>query len=164
VAQDVFAVAAYGGIQVSEKSQDKHTPGTLDDQEERCDELAGTSSSVEELRKNKDDTIEARQWRIVNAAKPHWTIVASKTGSQDGWEPKPGIGKLQLSPPLEDLLDYKKSQFMAYASNNLDSIDDSREMTSITEAFGTPTGTFQWHDKTYSYVLVDQLPCFPADK
>jgi len=35
---------------------------------------------------------------------------------------------------------------------------------SVTEAFGEPFGTFQWHGKTYGYTMVPQLPCFPVEK
>ena len=158
------AAAGYAGIQIGEKSADRHTPGSLEDQEERCDALVGAPPDIEEVRKNKDDVIEARQWRLVNPAQPRWMIVRTRTGPVDGWEPKPRIGRLQFSPPLLEQLDYKKTRFIAYAPNNLDSVDNSRAMTSITEAFGEPAGTFQWRGTTYGYTMVSQLPCFPAEK
>jgi len=163
-AQAVVAVAGYSAMQVGQSKADRHTPGALDDQEERCDSLVGATPGVEEVRKTKEDVIEARQWKLVDPGKPHWVIVHTKTGPEDAWEPKPRITKLQFTPPLIEQLDYKKSQFIAYAPNNLDSIEDSRGMTSVTEAFGDPFGTFQWHGKTYGYTMVQQLPCFPVEK
>ncbi len=165
LAQGGVAAVGYTAIEAGEHKADKHTPGSIDDQEERCDALVGSSPGVEEVRKDKDDTIETRQWRLVDASNPRWTIVRSKNGPEDAWEPKPGIiTHLKFKPPLSDQLDYKKSQFLAYAPNDLENIDDSRAMTSITEAFGAPVGSFQWRGKTYGYVLVPQLPCFPAEK
>jgi hypothetical protein len=163
-AQGGVALAGYSAIQVGQGKADKHTPGSLDDQEERCDAMVGAPPGIEEVRKTKEDVIEARQWRLVNPQKPRWMIVRTNTGPEDAWEAKPRIANLQFTPPLDEQLDYKKSQFVAYAPNNLDSIDDSRTMTSMTEAFGEPAGTFQWHGKTYGYRLVPQLPCFPVEK
>jgi len=163
-AQGVVAVAGYSAIQVGQSKADRHTPGGLDDQEERCDALVGATPGVAEVRKTKEDVIEAREWKLVDPGKPHWVIVRTKTGSENGWESKPRITKLQFTPPLAEQLDYKKSQFVAYAPNNLDNIDDSRTMTSVTEAFGDPFGTFQFHGKTYGYTMVGQLPCFPVEK
>jgi hypothetical protein len=162
--QSAGAAAGYAGIQMGEKNADRHTPGSLEDQPERCDALVGAAPQIEEVRKNKEDVIEARQWRLVNPENPRWMIVTTKTGPVDGWEPKPRISKLQFSPPLIDQLDYEKTQFIAYAPNNLDSVDNSRAMTSITEAFGEPAGTFQWHGTTYGYTMVPRLPCFPTQK
>jgi len=164
IVQGGVAAAGYSAIRAGEKSADKHTPGSLDDQEERCEALVGSAPDVEEVRKNKYDIIEVRQWRLVDPSNPHWMIVQGKQAPADGWEPKPRINKLGFSPPLADQLDYGESQFLAYAPNNLDSIEDSRAMTSVTEAFGQPVGTFQWRGKTYGYTLVPQLPCFPVRK
>ena len=162
--QNGAGAAEIAGVQIGEKNADRHTPGPLEDQQERCDALVGAAPQIEEVRKNKQDVIEARQWRLVNPEKPRWMIVPSKTGPADGWEPKPRISKLQFSPPLIDQLDYDKTQFIAYAPNNLDSVDNSRAMTSVTEAFGEPAGTFQWHGTTYGYTMVPRLPCFPTEK
>jgi len=158
------SAAGYAAIQMGEKRADRHTPGSLEDQQERCDALVGAPPQIEEVRKNQADVIEARQWRLVNPASPRWMIVPTKTGPADAWEPKPRISKLQFSPPLIDQLDYQKTQFIAYAPNSLDSVDNSRAMTSITEAFGEPSGTFQWRGTTYGYTMVPRLPCFPAEK
>src|SRR5581483_5957263 len=59
--QGGVAAAGYSAIQVGEAKADRHTPGALDDQEERCDALIGAAPGVEEVRKRKDDTIETRQ-------------------------------------------------------------------------------------------------------
>ena len=162
--QNGAGAAEIAGVQIGEKNADRHTPGPLEDQQERCDALVGAPPEIEEVRKNKQDVIEARQWRLVNPQKPRWMIVPSKTGPADGWEPKPRISKLQFSPPLSEQLDYQKTQFIAYAPNNLDSVENSRAMTSITEAFGEPAGTFQWRGATYGYTMVPRLPCFPTEK
>lgn len=162
--QGGVAAAGYTGIQLGAKSADKHTPGSVDDQPERCDALAQSPPGVEEVRKDKDDTIETRQWRLINATKPSWMVVRTKTGPGDAWEPKPSIGRLQFSPPLADQLDYKKTQYLAYAPNDLENIDDNRLMIVVTEAFGPSMGTFQWRGQTYGYALVEQLPCFPVKK
>jgi hypothetical protein len=34
----------------------------------------------------------------------------------------------------------------------------------MTSAFGPGVGTFKWRDRSYSYVLVKQLPCFKPAK
>ena len=34
----------------------------------------------------------------------------------------------------------------------------------MTGAFGAGVGTFKWRDRTYSYVLVKDLPCFKPEK
>ncbi len=165
LAQGGVAVAGYSAIKAGEAKADRHTPGAIDDQEERCDALIGAAPGVEEVRKRKDDTIESRQWRLIDPGNPHWMIVRGKNAPVDAWEARSRtISRLNFSPPLSDQLDYKKSAFLAYAPNDLDNIDDSRQMTSVTEAFGPPTGTFQWRGKTYGYVLVPQLPCFPAEQ
>ena len=162
--QGGVAAVGYTGIRMGEKKADRHTPGTLDDQEERCDALIGSAPGVEEVRKTQDDAIETRQWRLINPADPKWMIVRTKSGPEDAWESKPAISRLEFTPPLSEQLDYEKSQFLAYAPNNTDDIDANRAMTNVNDAFGSPTGTFHWHGQTYGYVMVPQLPCFPVQK
>src|SRR5579875_3112971 len=57
IVQGGVAAAGYSAIRAGEKSADKHTPGSLEYQEERCEALVGSAPDVEEVRTNKCDII-----------------------------------------------------------------------------------------------------------
>ncbi|HVA80614.1 MAG TPA: hypothetical protein VNF29_06795 [Candidatus Binataceae bacterium] len=156
----------YVGMRAGDKATDRHTAGPHDEQPERCDTLVESTPGVEEFRKNKDGTIESRQWRLVDSgAGMRWAIVPEKMAPAAGWQPKPGIAKLRFSPALADQLDAGGDpQFLAYAPGDTQTIADSNQMTAMTEVFDPAIGTFQWRGRTYGYVLVKILPCFkPLD-
>ena len=163
LAQGGIAAAQYAGIKAGEKSQDRGVPGPFEEQDSRCDSLETWSPKVEEVRL-KNGAIETRQWRIVDQEGPHWMFTRSMTAPQDGWEAKPGIDKLNFSPPLESQLKEDEPTFLAYAPNDADNVADSQAMTTMTEAFGPAVGTFQWRDKTYGFALAEKLPCFKTRK
>ena len=43
-------------------------------------------------------------------------------------------------------------------------VSDSEQFDSMTEAFGSGVGTFKWRDRSYTFVLVKELPCFKPEK
>ncbi len=57
-----------------------------------------------------------------------------------------------------------KPQFLAYAPAEVSNPNDSEQFDSMTSAFGAGIGTFQWRGRTYSYVVVKELPCFKPAK
>lgn len=161
VAPAALSLGEYAGIQVA-KGPDRNTAGPEDEQGERCDTLVQTPPGVEEIRKNADDEIEARQWRLVDSDDGmKWAIVQQKMAPSGGWQPKPGISKLQFSPELKSQLKRGGDpKYLAYAPEDTETIADSDQETTVTEVFGPPIGKFQWHGRTYGYVLVKKLPCF----
>jgi hypothetical protein len=128
---------------------------------DQCDQLLRVAPGVEEVRKNKDGLIESRQWKISqNSTGPAWMFVRTKDAPADGWQPKPGIANLLFNPPLYQMLEPDKPQYLAYAPANAVNVPDSEQFDSMTGAFGAGVGTFNWHDRSYSCVLVKELPCF----
>ncbi|MFZ1888459.1 MAG: hypothetical protein WAU33_10535 [Candidatus Binataceae bacterium] len=161
VAPAAMSLGEYAGIQAA-KGPDRNTAGPSDEQDERCDTLVQTPPGVEEVRKNADDEIESRQWRLIDSGDGmKWAIVQKKMAPADGWQPKPGIAKLQFSPELASQLKRGGDpKYLAYAPEDTETIADSDQETTVTEVFGPATGKFQWHGRTYGYVLVKNLPCF----
>jgi hypothetical protein len=134
---------------------------------DKCDQLLRVAPGVEEIRKTKDGLIESRQWKISqNSSGPAWMIVRTQDAPEDGWQPKPGIAELLFNPPLYQMLEPDKPQYLAYAPANVVNVSDSEQFDSMTGAFGAGVGTFKWHGRSYSYVVVKELPCFkpPPEK
>ena len=151
------------GIGVSMKEA-KGTGASNKENADQCDQLLRVTPGVEEVRKNKDGLIESRQWKTSqNSTGPAWVIVPGKDGPADGWQPRPDIVELLFNPPLYQVLE---PQYLAYAPASVINISDSDQFDSMTGAFGAGIGTFQWHGRTYSYVVVKDLPCFkpPPEK
>ena len=166
LAPAALGVGEYAGIKAADKSGDRHTVGPRDEQGERCETLVQTPPGVEEIRKNKDDSIDSRQWRLIaSTGGTKWAIVRAKMAPPDGWQPKPGIANLKFSPSLPEQLEAGgDSQFLAYAPDDTKTIADSDQETTLTEVFGPTIGSFQWRGRSYGYVLVKTLPCFkPLD-
>ena len=140
--------------------------GTPKDEEtDRCDQLLRVPPGIEEVRKTKDGLIETRQWKIAESAgTPTWMLVAEKSAPQDSWQPKPNIARLNFNPPLYQMLEPDKSKFLAYAPADVVNPSDSEQFDSMTAAFGSGVGTFQWRGRPYSYVVVKELPCFKPAK
>jgi hypothetical protein len=137
------------------------TGASKGDNADKCDQLLRVPPGVEEVRKNKDGLIESRQWMISqNSGGPAWMIVRTGNAPEDGWQPKPGIAKLLFNPPLYQMLEPDKPQYLAYAPANVVNVSDSEQFDSMTGAFGAGVATFKWHDRSYSYVMVKELPCF----
>jgi len=148
------------GAQVAMRQSQGSVSGGADEAE-RCDELLRNTPGVEEVRKTLDGMIESRQWKIVqHGDNPAWMLVRAGGSSEDAWRPQPGITKRNFKPPLYQMLEPKKSQFLAYAPADVTSPADSEQFNSMTAAFGAGVGTFEWRDRTYSYVVVKELPCF----
>jgi hypothetical protein len=161
-------VAAGGAQLVNAGVTIKENGGTgvpKDEESDRCDQLLRVPPGTEEVRKTKDGLIESRQWKITeNAGAPMWMLVAEKSAPEDGWQPKPNIARLNFNPPLYQMLEPDKPQFIAYAPADVQNPSDSEEFDSMTSAFGAGVGTFQWHGRSYSYVVVKELPCFKPAK
>ncbi|MDO8433082.1 MAG: hypothetical protein Q7S58_11800 [Candidatus Binatus sp.] len=152
------------GAQVAMKQSKGGIIGTADEAE-RCDELLRTAPGVEEVRKTPDGLIESRQWKIVeHEGNPTWMLVRTGDSSGDAWRPKPGIAKLNFKPPLYQMLPAKEPQILAYAPADVTNPSDSEQLNSMTAAFGAGMGTFEWRERTYSYVVVKELPCFKPVK
>jgi hypothetical protein len=62
------------------------------------------------------------------------------------------------------VLEPDKPQYLAYAPASVINVSDSEQFDSMTEAFGSGVGTFRWRERSYSYVLVKELPCFKPEK
>jgi len=132
-----------------------------DEESDRCDQLMRVPPGIEEVRKTKDGLIESRQWKIAeNAGAPVWMLVAEKSAPQDSWQSKPNIARLNFKPPLYQMLEPDRPQYLAYAPADVAAPADSEQFESMTGAFGAGVGTFQWRGRTYSYVVVKELPCF----
>jgi hypothetical protein len=148
------------GSQVAMK-ESGGTGASRDDNADKCDQLLRVPPGVEEVRKNKDGLIESRQWKVSeNAGGPTWMIVHGTDAPDDAWQPKPGIARLLFNPPLYQMLKPDEPQYLAYAPADVVNVSDSEQFDSMTGAFGAGIGTFKWHDRSYSYVLVKELPCF----
>lgn len=161
-------VAAGGAQLVGAQVAMRESGGTgvpRDEQQDRCDQLLRVPPGVEEVRKTKVGVIESRQWKVAaSAGNPAWMMAREKSAPQDSWLPKPGITKLNFNPPLYEMLEPDKPQFMAYAPASVETPMDSEQFDSMTAAFGTGVGTFQWRGRPYTFVLVKELPCFkPAE-
>ncbi|HUY28405.1 MAG TPA: hypothetical protein VMV27_13405 [Candidatus Binataceae bacterium] len=163
IAPAAMSFGEYAGIEAA-KGPDRNTAGPEDEQSERCDTLVQTPPGVEEVRKNADDEIESRQWRLIDSGDGmKWAIVQPKMAPPGGWQPKPGIAKLQFSPELASQLKRGGDpRYLAYAPEDTETIADSDQETTVTEVFGPATGKFLWHGRTYGYVLVKKLPCFKS--
>ena len=165
VAASVVPMVAAGSAQVIgagvAMKEGGGTGASKADNAEKCDQLLRVPPGVEEVRKNKDGLIESRQWKIAdNAGTPTWMIVRTGGGPEDSWQPKPGIATLLFNPPLYQMLKPDQPQYLAYAPADVLDVYDSEQFDSMTGAFGAGVGTFKWHDRSYSYVLVKELPCF----
>ena len=159
----VAPMVASGGSQVVSAGVAMKENGgeSKEDEPDRCDQLLRVPPGIEEVRKTKDGLIETRQWKIADSAgAPTWMLVAEKSAPQDSWQPKPNIARLNFNPPLYQMLEPDKSKFLAYAPADVVNASDSEQFDSMTAAFGTGIGTFQWRGRSYSYVVVKELPCF----
>ena len=124
-------------------------------------------SGVEEVRKDKDGVIESRQWKIAETSgNPIWIVARSQSedSPKSAWHPKPGITNLLFNPPLNEVLEPDKPEYLAYAPADVVNVSDSEQFDSMTTAFGAGIGTFKWRDRSYTYVLVKELPCFKPAK
>lgn len=87
------------GSQVALK-QANGTGASAEDNSDQCDQLLRVPPGVEEVLKTKDGVIESRQWKIGgDSGSPAWVLVHTNGGSNDSWQPKPGITKLFFNPP-----------------------------------------------------------------
>ena len=132
-----------------------------DDASERCDELLRTPIGVDEIRKTKDGAIETRHWSVAQyEGEPAWILTKGNPKSEDSWQPSPDIAKRNFKPPLFEMLEPDKPQYVAYAPADVQTPQDSEQFETMTSAFGPSSGAFQWHDRPYNYVLATELPCF----
>jgi hypothetical protein len=153
------------GSQVAMKSDNGGV--SKEENADACDQLLRVQIGVEEVRKNKAGLIESRQFKIAETSgDPIWIVVRTQTEntSAEAWQPKPGITKLMFNPPLYTMLKPDEPQFLAYAPADVVNVSDSEQFDSMTSAFGSAVGTFKWRDRSYSYALVKELPCFKPEK
>jgi len=154
------------GSQVATKG-DSATGASKEENADRCDQLLRVQPGVEEVRKDKDGVIESRQMKIAETSgDPIWIVVRSEAEDSDksAWQPKPGLTNLLFDPPLNQVLEPDKPEYLAYAPADVVNVSDSEQFDSMTSAFGVGIGTFKWRERPYSYVLVKELPCFKPAK
>lgn len=154
------------GSQVAMK-EGSGTGASAEENSDKCDQLLRAPVGVEEVRKNKDGVIESRQWKIAETSgDPIWIVERSQTqdSAKNAWEPKPGITNLLFNPPLYQVLKPDEPEYLAYAPADVVNVSDSEQFDSMTGAFGAGMGTFKWRERSYSYVLVKELPCFKPAK
>ena len=169
VTQAVPAVAMGSAQVVSIQAGAKDSNGGLskEDNPDKCEQLVRAQPGVEEIRKTKDGVIESRQWKIAQTSgDPIWIVARTQTENtpKDAWATKPGISKLLFTPPLYQMLKPDEPEYLAYAPTEIINVADSEQFDSMTEAFGSGEGTFKWHDRSYTFVLVKELPCFKPEK
>lgn len=164
------AVAAGSAQLIGSQVAMKQANGTGASQEEnadKCDQLVRAPIGVEEVRKTKDGVIESRQWKIAQTSgDPIWIVVRTQSENtpKDAWKPKPGIANLLFTPPIWEMLKPDEPAYLAYAPTEIVNVADSEQFDSMTEAFGSGVGTFKWRDRSYTFVLVKELPCFKPEK
>jgi hypothetical protein len=169
VAATVVPMVAAGSAQVIGATAGAKDSGGIGgaskDDFDRCDQLLRVPPGVEEVRKTKDGVIESREWKAVETGGGGtWIMVRGKDSPHDAWQPKPGITRLLFDPPLYQMLKPEEPQYLAYAPADVVNVADSEQFDSMTSAFGPGVGTFKWHDRQYTYVLVKELPCFKPAK
>jgi len=143
------------------------TGTSAEENPDKCDQLLRVPPGVEEVRKDKNGEIESRQWRIAQTSgEPIWIVAQSETedSPKNAWQPKPGITNLLFNPPLNEVLEPDKPEYLAYAPADVVNVSDSEQFDSMTGAFGAGIGTFKWRERSYSFVLVKELPCFKPAK
>jgi hypothetical protein len=154
------------GSQVAMK-QDSGAGVSAEENADKCDQLLRAPVGVEEVRKNKSGEIESRQWKIAQTSgEPIWIVERSQSedSAKNAWQPKPGITNLLFNPPLNQVLEPDKPEYLAYAPADVVNVSDSEQFDSMTTAFGAGIGTFKWRERSYTYVLVKELPCFKPAK
>lgn len=168
IVTSVVPMVASGGAQVINAGVAMHEGNpneAKEDDVDKCDQLLRVQPGVEEVRKDKDGVIESRQWKIGGGSgAPTWILVHQNHAPEDGWQPKPGVYNLMFNPPLNEMLEPNKPQFLAYAPADVVKPNDSEQFDSMTSAFGSGVGSFKWRERTYSYTMVKQLPCFKSAK
>jgi hypothetical protein len=154
------------GSQVAMKDGNGTGASAVEDAE-KCDQLLRAPVGVEEVRKDKTGEIESREWKIAQTSgEPIWIVVRSQSedSAKNAWHPKPGITNLLFNPPLNQVLEPEKPEYLAYAPADVVNVSDSEQFDSMTTAFGAGIGTFKWRERSYTYVLVKELPCFKPAK
>jgi len=91
-----------------------------DDEEEdnaKCDQLAGAIPYVTEVKQDADGAIEIRQWGISSeSGKTKWTVVVDKNTSPDGWRYEAGFAEMNFSPPLGTELAAEHARYFIFAA------------------------------------------------
>ncbi len=132
-----------------------------DDSEARCEQLLHAPPGIEEIRRRSDGSLESREIRLdLSGESGRWVPYREKGTSAEGWREQSTIARLKFSPPLYGAIPEKDSRFLVYAKAVAETPQDSEQMMSVAEQSGKRTGTFDWRGKTYSYTLIDKLPCF----
>jgi len=153
------------GSQVAMKDSAASGASSKDDNADKCEQLQRVPPGVEEVRKTKDGVIESREFKIGGSADgAAWVLIRADGAPDDAWQPKPGITKLMFNPPLYQMLKPDEPEYLAYAPADVQNVSDSEQFDSMVDGFGSGVGTFKWRNRTYSYALVKELPCFKPPK
>ncbi|HXW83384.1 MAG TPA: hypothetical protein VEJ86_03195 [Candidatus Binataceae bacterium] len=160
----VVSGAATAGSAAEDKLNDRGVGGPPEEQNARCDALSQNPPGVEQIRKDKDGSLESREWRITEQNPGlQWSVLPVNGAPSDGWLPKPNIDRLGFSPPLEPMLDVGASVFLVYAPETPMSIPENSQVANLNAAFDSTVGhgTFKWRNRLYAFELADKLPCYP---
>ena len=135
-----------------------------DDEEEdnaKCDQLAGAIPYVTEVKQDADGAIEIRQWGISSeSGKTKWTVVVDKNTSPDGWRYEAGFAEMNFSPPLGTELAAEHARYFIFAAAQASDATENERLISFISTFGPADGTFQWRGRVYNYAVAKKLPCF----
>jgi len=125
---------------------------------ERCDDLGDTPPGIIQLKAPPSGG--APQWRPVvldePTGEPRWSVDGAKSGD---WQPAQNLGAMAFSPPLS--LAPNSISYLAYAPADPQTGDETAQLSGFHAEFEAHSGTFQWRERSYSYDVVNTLPCFP---
>jgi hypothetical protein len=134
---------------------DDSAPGT-------CGELKHEPPGLIELRMSAAGAPEYRELRPdADLEQVQWKPIVDDDTGADGWRPAVNFLQMKFDPPLAPEVPPAASVYMAYAPEKNESWSQQDHRTSLTTFFGAPTGSFNWNDRSYEYVLVKTVPCFP---
>ena len=159
-----IAMAASQHIAVA-GGNDKSRDESKDDDDEtavKCDQLVHHPPGVEEIRRTANLGIESREIRLERAGESYrWVVYRSSGASPEGWRTQNRLDRLRFNPPLQYLLSDKEPRYLAYAVSIPETAEDSEQMMTIADDFGSKVGTFDWHNTQHTYTVSKHLPCFP---
>jgi len=158
-------MAAAGSTANSKSDNDEDSSKASDDEDSnaKCDQLVRHPPGVEEIRRTADLNIESREMRLQRVGESYrWEPYRSHGSSPSGWRRQSKLDHLHFDPPLQYLLPDKKPRYLAYVASVPETAEDSEQMISVADEFGSKAGTFEWHDVRYNYMVSGHLPCFPV--
>ncbi len=155
-------VVAAGGNAKSKDDDESIKDGQDDDAALKCQQLVRHPAGVEEIQRTPDLNIVSREMRVQRIGENYrWEVYRSHGSSPEGWRRQSRLDGLHFDPPLQYLLPDKKPRYLAYAISTPETPEDSEQMMTLVDDFGSKVGTFEWHGVHYTYTLLKHLPCFP---